>query len=292
MTQQRVLVTGLGGPSGKAASRALVERGFTVFGADMLAIQPEPGLAGMFVVPAARHPTFVDSLDALLEKHRISWLFPTVQEELPAVAAVAPQWRDRGITVFIPSENTTRICDDKLLTMQALSSAGITVPAFLPASASSTDVRLLGLPVISKPRIGRGGRGVTLHHTPPPTGVRDSDLWQVFMPGPDYDVLTVLDPRDGTTILAQQVFEKIELEHGEIGNATKVAAAVASDVAALATATVLALGLSGPSDIDIRKDLDGKPYVLEINARIGAHTLSAPAIFDTLVQLYKEGCRG
>jgi hypothetical protein len=33
-------------------------------------------------------------------------------------------------------------------------------------------------------------------------------------------------------------------------------------------------------------------YLLEINARIGAHTLRAPQIFDALVELFNAGCLG
>lgn len=292
MTQQRVLVTGLGGPSGKAAARALTQRGFTVFGVDMIALEPDPALAAVLTMPAARDPAFVPALDALLSEHRIDWLFPTVQEELPLVAQQAVQWRDDGTTVFIPSATATLVCDDKLQTMQALHARAVAVPAFLSANASVAELAELGLPVISKPRRGRGGRGVVLHRQLPSEPVAADDFWQSFMPGTDYDVLTVLDPRDGMTVLAQQVFEKTELEHGDIGNALKVLPVNAPAVAALATATVRALNVCGPSDIDIRLGTDGQPCVLEINARIGAHTLSAPLIFDTLVHLYNEGCRG
>lgn len=292
MSSANVLVTGLGGPSGSAAATALIDRGFTVYAVDMLPIETDIELAGFYRVPPAREPEFFTVLEELLAARDISWLFPTVQEELPYIALMAPALRQRGISVFIADEQTVHTCDDKLHTMQALRAAGVAVPDFLPADAPMDEVAQLGLPVISKPRIGRGGRGVQLHRQLDDVFVDYKDCWQTFMPGVDYDVLTVLDPRDSATILAQQVFEKTELREGVVGNANVVKAVQAPAVAQLASDTVRALKVSGPTDIDIRLGDDGLPRVLEINARIGAHTLEAPAIFDALVQLYNDGCRG
>jgi biotin carboxylase len=44
------------------------------------------------------------------------------------------------------------------------------------------------------------------------------------------------------------------------------------------------LHAEGPIDIDVRKTVDGSPYVLEINPRIGANVLKTP---NVLVELLK-----
>ena len=64
------------------------------------------------------------------------------------------------------------------------------------------------------------------------------------------------------------------------------------DVARLAAAVAMALDLRGPADMDIRRGSDGVARLLEINARIGAHALRAPQLFDALVALFESGCRG
>jgi carbamoyl-phosphate synthase large subunit len=77
-----------------------------------------------------------------------------------------------------------------------------------------------------------------------------------------------------------------------VGNAIDVLPVEADDVARMARAVADALDLRGPADMDIRRGADGKPRLLEVNARIGAHALRAPQVFDALVQLYESGCRG
>ena len=87
------------------------------------------------------------------------------------------------------------------------------------------------------------------------------------------------------------------LKEGRVGNALEVKALEATDsraldVAMLAESAAQALALTGPLDMDIRRGLDGVPRLLEINARIGAHALKAPAVFDVLVKLVQQGHRG
>ena len=55
-------------------------------------------------------------------------------------------------------------------------------------------------------------------------------------------------------------------------------AVAASPVAAPVVAAVEALDLTGPLDLDIRRDDSGTPVVLEINARFGANSAKAPEL--------------
>ena len=108
---QRVLVTGVGGPSGKAATTALKARGFFVVGADMQVVAND---CDQFVqVPAALDATYPDKLRALIREHRIGWLFPTVAEELGIVAELAAELRAQGVVVFMSAPAAVHICQDK-----------------------------------------------------------------------------------------------------------------------------------------------------------------------------------
>jgi carbamoyl-phosphate synthase large subunit len=93
-------------------------------------------------------------------------------------------------------------------------------------------------------------------------------------------------------VIMRQVFEKTALKEGRVGNAIAVKPVDAPDVARLAASAAQVLGLTGPLDMDIRRGRDGSPRLLEINARIGAHALAAPAVFDVLVALVRAGHRG
>jgi len=82
------------------------------------------------------------------------------------------------------------------------------------------------------------------------------------------------------------------LREGKVGNALELLPVTAPDVSELALAAARAIGLVGPMDIDIRRNASGEVRLLEINARIGAHTLRAPPIFDALVNLFNAGHLG
>lgn len=286
----RVLITGVGGPSGKAAVSALKARGLVTLGADMNLVAHA---ADDFVrLPAALDPGYPEALRRVIRERRIDWLFPTVAEELPVVAELAPVFRREGVAVFISDAEAVRICHDKWETAQALRARGIAVPASAIGAPDDPAVRALGFPVLTRPRVGRGGRGVVVHDAPGIAPAVPDPIWQEFLPGVEYDVLFVRHPDAPHRMLMMQVFEKVALKDGRVGNALEIKPVPAPDVAALAEAAARALALTGPIDMDIRRERAGRPRVLEINARIGAHALSAPEVFDVLVALLRQGHRG
>lgn len=288
--QQRVLVTGVGGPSGKAATAALQARGFFVLGVDMNIV---PNGANQFAqVPSSLDASYPEMLRHLIHEHRIGWLFPTVAEELVIVAGLAAELRAQGVAVFISDPAAVSICHDKWETAQALHARGIAVPKSVVGTPDDPLVRTLGFPAVSRPRSGRGGRGVVVHDGPGVAPAVPEPIWQEFMGGTEYDVLLVRHPDAPHRVLMCQVFEKTELREGRVGNAVAVKAVEAPDIAALAADAARALSLTGPLDMDIRRGHDGAPRLLEINARIGAHSLKAPALFNALVELVQQGHRG
>lgn len=291
---KNVLVTGAGGLSGKAAMQVLKNKGFRVIAVDMV---PVDHCADAFVqVPPAQDPQFAEQLDQLFIAHDIAWLFPTVQEELVLVAEHAATYRRRGIAVYMANPEAVAICNDKWLTAQSLLAAGVAVPKSAIGDPGSAEVMLLGFPCVSKPRVGRGGRQVVVHDEPDTSlataCVGNNLVWQEFMPGTEYDVLLMIHPDQQMRAMAAVVFEKTLLREGRTGNALEVARVSAPDVRALALSAARALKLVGPLDMDIRRDIHGVAHILEINARIGAHTQKAPEIFDAMVELYESGYLG
>lgn len=289
MSTHHALVTGVGGPAGMAAVSALKSRGFAVTAVDMNTVPHQAD--NFYQVPAAKDPGYLPELEQIMAEQGITWLFPTVSDELVSVAEHAHLLRARGITVYTGSPQAVQICNDKWETAHYLQQNGIAVPHSIPGGPNSS-VNAFGFPLVSRPRIGRGGRGVTVHDAPPIVTTDPAFLWQSFLPGAEYDVLQVLHPDNPHLILAAQVFEKTVLREGRVGNAIELHPVQSDDVAELALNAAQTIGLYGPMDIDIRRDAQGVPRLLEINARIGAHTLSAPAVFDALVTLFKQGHRG
>jgi len=281
----RVLVTGVGGPAGRSLSVQLMKRGHAVVGVDMAPVVLD-GIEFHFVPPAS-DPDFVPALSALREREGVDLVVPTVTEELVVIAAVR---QEITVPVVVGEAAAVTVADDKLLTCRHLSVAGVAVPRFaLPSEVLELDdvTAVLGLPFISKPRRGRGGRGTAVHEKATLASFDDSTILQEFIPGVEYapNLYLAADPRDDVVV----VLEKTELAHGVIGNAIAVRRVVADDVAAVAHAAGRAIGLTGPVDLDVRRRADGTPVVLEINARFGANSAQAPEVLDALLAEHLGG---
>jgi len=287
---RHALVTGVGGPSGEAAVTALKARGFRVTAVDMREVRHA---ADAFVrLPPAADSGFIDALREIVATHEVDWLFPTVSDELVKVADAAEGFRRAGVAVYIGTPQAVRLCHDKWETARHLERAGVPVPASALGASDAPAVQALGFPVISRPRVGRGGRGVVVHDHAGVSPVSPDVIWQAFMSGTEYDVLLMRHPDPPHAVLARQVFEKTVLREGRVGNATELEPVTAEDIGSLAESAARALGITGPMDMDVRRDASGAPRVLEVNARIGAHTLRAPDIFAALFALFDQGHLG
>lgn len=276
-----ILVTGVGGPAGQSLARQLIERGYRVAGTDMRRID----LPGVIVhrVPAASDPAFVETLRALTADSNADLVIPTVSEELPILVRET----DWPAPMALAPREGVLLANDKWLTWRRLSECGVAVPrAMLPSHIQSADhvAQTIGWPCLAKPRVGRGGRNVTLYQETEfdaLCALDDRCILQEFIPGAEY-APNVYIRRSGPDIVVP--LRKTSLKQGMIGNAVSVVYEDAPDVAALACAAAHALGLFGALDIDIRRRDDGMPVVLEVNARFGANSAYAPEVLSALLE--------
>jgi carbamoylphosphate synthase large subunit len=281
----KIMVTGVGGPAGRNVAALLLERHHQVVGTDsrLLPAQTYP----VHQVPPADAPDFLSALYSLAARERPDLIIPTVSEELPVLACASHL---RAVfPVLVSSGQAIETANDKYLTAQALTKARAAVPRFvLPSHVSNPQVvaEHIGWPCISKPRVSRGGREVHWHTELEWSfiaALSDGYILQEFAEGIDYAPNVFIDPLGKATVVT---LEKTELKEGRVGNATKVRRVEAPDVADLAVAAARAVGLIGPLDIDIRRRADGRPVVLEINARFGANIRFAPEILDATLATF------
>ncbi len=151
------LVTGVGGPTGRAAATWLWWHDVRVLGADVRAV-PSPSWDARRL-PAVGDPAYLHALLLLVDEERPTLLLPTASEELPVIARLHDALRELGCSLAMGSPEGVDVAADKLLTAEVLSWAGVPVPRSAHGTASPAElVARLGLPVLSKPRVGRGGR--------------------------------------------------------------------------------------------------------------------------------------
>ena len=288
--RRTILVTGAAGPAGRALGAQLVGRDaeLRAVGADLNPV-PVTGFETVEAVPAAGDPRYEPAMLDLIERVRPDLVVATVSEELPRIAVLG-RAAGLGSALVGSSASAAAVAGDKLLTMWTLARADVAVPAFAPADVFATAADALawaGGPVVVKPRVARGGRGVhVVDRADDPVWDQVDAAWvvQVFAPAVEYSPQVYRSPGTGRTVVV--VLQKAALEQGRIGNATAVERLPdgdAPDVAALAVRTVEALGLVGPVDMDVRRLADGVPVVLEVNARFGAVSASAPQILDAVL---------
>lgn len=286
--RETVLITGVGGPAGRAGAAFFASRGYRVVGTDMRDV-PSPARV-LRAVPAARDPGFVPALLAIATAEKASLVVPTVTEELPIVARMRAALRERGIALCVSDPPGIDVANDKLRTAQDLGRAGIAVPVTFAAGTPPAErTAALGYPLLSKPRFGRGGRGVLVHRNPQDLARAGPDevVWQEFLPGEEYD-LNLFVERDGR-VPALVVLRKTGLKEGLVGNALGTERAERPDLAELGMRAARALRLEGPLDMDVRLSADGRPAILEVNARLGANVPSAPEVLEALEDAWRNG---
>lgn len=272
-----VLVTGVGGPAGISICRQLraTTPDIRIIGTDIREVEP---LVDLFLLgPRADSPELLIFLGDVVAKYGVDVVIPTVQDELPIVAAGA---KELGCEVIMSGPAAVEVCHDKLLTALRLQKHGLAVPWTRIGSATPVSY-----PLVVKPRVSRGGRGVVVATSARELPTLDTSMIiQEFAPGTEYCPQVYRSPLDGAITVV--VLEKTTLRDGQVGNATgvrRLGEIDAADVRYLATSVVQALDLYGPVDMDIRRDSYDRPVVLEINARFGAHSAHAPELLAHLL---------
>ncbi|MGY2074936.1 ATP-grasp domain-containing protein [Blastococcus sp. SYSU DS0828] len=276
----RVLVTGAGGPAGIAVLRSLARRDDV----ELLAADMDRYASGLYLVDAgARHlvrpglsEEFVDSLVALCERECVDVLFSTVDVELPRLAAERKRLDAVGTTLAAPSLETLEVCLDKYALAQRCTEV---LPTPRTALLGETDPGSWDYPVIVKPRRGAGSRGVHLVEDAAALTALGSDedtLVQAHLPGDEYSVDTLADA-DGHVVAA------VPRSRLRVDSGVSVAGATVADPELVETArrVARAIGLVGVANVQLRRDAEGRPALLEVNPRFpGAMPLTVAAGVD------------
>ena len=277
----RILVTGAGGPAGVAVIRSLVAvHGNEVFAADM-----DGWASGLYLVTADRRRLvepglsigFVDALLATCIADEIDVLFSTVDVELPALAARRAEFEAAGTALAAPSLETLTVCLDKFLLAERCADA-LRVPTtrLLNEDGLAFD---WSFPVIVKPRRGAGSRGVRVvadRAALEAIELDDALIIQAFLPGDEYSVDVFADATGHVVAAVPRTRERVDSGVSIAGQTVKD-----TELESTAAAVARAIGLSGVANVQLRRDVDGHPALLEVNPRFpGAMPLTIAAGVD------------
>jgi len=297
----RVLVTGIAKPAGSSLARQLRAKGHWVLGAD---VPPAGGGVADAVaeVSPPDTPGYLWELRGLVAAYGINVLIPTMSAELLVVAKARHDFAP-GVRVVTAGPESVKVAQDKYLTMTCLAGAGVSVPRFgLPGSLGGVHDAMdaLGGPLVVKPRISQDGWGIRLLDRSSDAGVRASRIWaglddswivQRLAPGTEYAVPGFRPgPTDGVNdsmaVLEKTLAAASHRSESPLVRIRKVHSPEDSEIAAVAVSASAALGLTGPFNVDIRRLQDGRPAVLEVEARFGMFSAHAPRLLDAVLDQY------
>jgi carbamoyl-phosphate synthase large subunit len=264
--QARVLITGTGGPSGISVMKALRMEPLEVFSADI-----DPYATGLYLVgedrrlliPRGDCDDYVPFVLEACRRHRIDVLVPTVDSELVPLAEARESFAALGTKIVLASAETLRICLDKWTLHQRCRDA-VRVPHSVLADGAF-DPTGIELPVIVKPRVGSGSRGIRLIQRLEALERIECDgtlLVQEHLPGTEHS-LDVLARSDG------QVIAVVPRSRLKVDSGIAITGRTVHDhgLETIGRQVAERIGLTSVANVQVKESTDGLPALLEVNPR-------------------------
>ena len=240
------------------------------------------------VTPLIYDETYIDFLLDYCQQNAIVAIVPLFDIDLPILAANKSKFVDIGVTLVVSAPEVCQTCNDKWRTYQFLVKNGVNTTRTFITLKDATDALSKGgmsFPLVLKPRWGMGSIGLYIADTLPELKLLyrkvKSDIERTYLKyesraGNDEIViiqekmnareygLDIVNNIEGIYITTF-VKRKIAMRAGETDAAVTEKSDLLSELGAKIAAS---LGHVANLDVDVFL-VDGKPYVLEMNARFG-----------------------
>lgn len=278
--EPRVLVTGAGGPAGVAVIRSLLPE------ASVFAVDIDPCAVGLYlvgdeqrsIVPRGGDADFVDQIVELCLQWRIDVVIPTVDTELLPMAHARTRFEELGVAVVAGPAAALAKCLDKWQLACAVDKT-VRCPVTQVIDHQFDPAAFPSWPAVAKPRQGSGSRGVQIIDRPDRLANVPNDgsfILQEYLPGEELSVDVFVD-QCGRPLGA------VPRTRWKVDSGVAVAGRTVRDTEAirLALDTVGAVGLTGPANVQCRRDREGRLALLEVNPRFpGSLPLTIASGFD------------
>lgn len=272
-----IAVTGAGGVIGYGVIKS-IRRSEKFRSSRLIGIDCSPDSVGFFhcdrhyVTERTSSPGYVDQMLDLCRREQIDLLMPLIEEEFLPVHDNLQRFNEAGTRVVIQPRGIVEIFLDKHSTAISLKEAGIHTPDTLLLTPDNREgieelKAIHGLPLIAKPRRGRGSRGLQIIRS-------DEELarYMKLLKDGNYVIQEYLKEEEEFTCSAFKTPGMNEpyviAMRRELSNGTTVNAEVTFDETLLTTCRDIAkkFPFEGSFNVQLRKK-NGIPYVFEVNPR-------------------------
>jgi len=280
-----VLVTATGGPAGLNAVRSLQEAG----GFRIVSVDADPLASGLYIkgvkpyaVSLAREKGYSAALMRICKKEKVNVILPCSDEEILALSKDKELFNGQGISLPIPDHKLVLRASDKWKMLKAISKLEVRIPkTFSPSTPDEFEdaLKQIDFPLVVRPRISRGGRGVTFCKDSEAAKLAYKLLKQEYRdllvqelvpggPGSVHVVQTLWDMHH--RLCAAAVMQKLRERPSTGGVALAGKTVHDNKLRNIGVSVVQRLGpWVGPAGVEVKvSSLDKKPYVMEVNPRL------------------------
>jgi carbamoyl-phosphate synthase large subunit len=171
--------------------------GGMVFAADA---RPELSVAchlanASFSVPTIGDPAFAPKLLELCLEYEIGLIVPTIDPELPVLAAHLREFAERDVTIVVSDAEFIRVCRDKRETARWFTERGLATPHFIDPRACAR------FPIFAKPYDGSCSRDTIVVTSP-------ADLTPNLLDDPRMMFVEYLSPADHDEYTVDMYFDR------------------------------------------------------------------------------------
>ncbi|RNA61661.1 ATP-grasp domain-containing protein [Chryseobacterium nematophagum] len=264
----KILMTGVGGPAAICAYKALKDKGYEFFMADM-----DPLATGLyfvesskrFVIPGGITPEFNKTILKLCEQQKIDILIPTVDVELIPIMDIKESFDQINCHIISCSKEVLHTTLDKLKLMEKCGEK-IALPQFQSLEEYIINPTIHSNKLVFKPRSGSGSRGVIITSNPEPEILEKlkggNYMVQEFIEGTEYSVDVMVN--ENGLIGAAVVRERLKIDSGVVIASKTIKNERIQEYCIKIAQTV---GITYSANIQVIVDSTGNPYLIEINPR-------------------------
>jgi carbamoyl-phosphate synthase large subunit len=222
-----------------------------------------------FTVPSCLRPEFVPRMVELCADQQVGLVVPTIDTELPVLAAARDELAAVGATVAVSAPAVVAIAGDKVATHDWLVAHEFPTVRQASVTQARGDESRWPFPLVVKPRYGSAAQGVAVVADAKELDVASQSgevVVQTVAAGDEYTVDALVD-RNGRCVCAVPR-RRIEVRAGEVAKAVTVRSPRLERLAAEICETLP--GAYGALTIQVFAGAEtADPAVIEINARFG-----------------------